>query len=349
MTQAFIAEQIGVSRPKYIDIEKGLKELTVSQVEKLRNILDVSFEDLVGVDTGSLDYRKFLQKFEPAPDIDKKNSLKLFEDRVVRSIWDEKEDKWWFSVIDIVQILTGTDNPRRYWSDLKRKLKYEGSQLYDKIVQLKMTSADGKKYKTDAADAKQIFRIVQSIPSKKAEPFKQWLAKVGAKRVDQMVDPEQSIHQALEDYRRLGYSDDWINLRLKSIEIRKDLTSTWDEHGVKPGQEYATLTDIIYQTWAGKTAKEYKQYKGLHKENLRDNMTNEEMVLSMLAELSTTSITKSRNPQNLEENADCAQAGGNVAKVAREKLEAETGRKVVSKLSAKDLNKNLLGHDRSKV
>ena len=263
------------------------------------------------------------------------NSLKLFEDKLVRSIWDERAEKWWFSIVDVIEILTGSGNPRRYWSDLKIKMKEEGSQLYDKIVQLKMRSSDGKNYKTDAADTEQLLRIIQSIPSKKAEPFKQWLARTGAERIDQMVDPEKSVEQALKDYKRLGYSDNWINQRLKSIEIRKDLTDQWEAHGVKEGQEYATLTDIIYQTWAGKTTKEYKETKGLKKENLRDNMTNEELVLNMLAELSTTSITKARNPRGLEENADCAVAGGNVAKVAKEKLELETGRKVVTPLSAK--------------
>ena len=263
------------------------------------------------------------------------NSLKLFEDKLVRSIWDEGAEKWWFSIVDVIEILTESRNPRRYWSDLKIKMKEEGSQLYDKIVQLKMRSSDGKNYKTDVADTEQLLRIIQSIPSKKAEPFKQWLARTGAERIDQMVDPEKSVEQALKDYKRLGYSDNWINQRLKSIEIRKDLTDQWEAHGVKEGQEYATLTDIIYQTWAGKTTKEYKEMKGLKKENLRDNMTNEELVLNMLAELSTTSITKARSPRGLEENADCAVAGDNVAKVAKEKLELETGRKVVTPLSAK--------------
>ena len=339
-SQAYIAEQIGVSRPKYIDIEKGQKELTVSQLAKLQTILDVTFEDLLGVDTGNPDIHKFIEENNKvAKPVEKDSSFKLFEDKIVRSVWDDKEEKWWFSVIDIVEILSGSDNPRRYWSDLKRKLKDEGSQLYDEIVQLKMQSADGKFYKTDAGDTKQILRIIQSIPSKKAEPFKQWLAKVGSERIDQMVDPEKSIKQGLRDYKRLGYSDNWINQRLKSIEIRKDLTDTWNDHGVS-GQQYATLTDIIYQTWAGKTAKEYKEYKGLKKENLRDNMTNEELVMNMLAELSTTRITKSKNPKTLKENADCAVAGGNVAKTAKEKLEAETGKKVVSRLSAK--NRKLL-------
>lgn len=263
------------------------------------------------------------------------NSIKLFEDKLVRSVWDEENEKWWFSVVDVVGILSEASNPRRYWSDLKRKITAEGGQLYDKIVQLKILANDGKMRTTDVADTEQILRIIQSIPSKKAEPFKQWLAQTGAERIEQMVDPEKSVEQALVDYKRLGYSDNWINQRLKSIEIRKDLTDQWEAHGVKEGQEYATLTDIIYQTWAGKTTKEYKKLKGLTKENLRDNMTNEELVLNMLAELSTTSITKARDPKTLAENADCAVAGGDVARVAREKLELETGRKVVTPLSAK--------------
>ena len=337
LSQAYIAKELNISRPKYIDIEKGLKELTVSQVEALKQILDVSFDDLLGVDTGKFDYKKFLSKTEP--NIDKKSSLKLFEDKVVRSIWDEKAEKWWFSIVDIVGILTEqptTDGARNYWKVLKNRLKKEGSQLVTNCNQLKIQSADGKYYLTDVADTEQIFRIIQSIPSKKAEPFKQWLAKIGTERIDQMVDPELSIHQALEDYRRLGYSDSWINQRLKSIEIRKDLTDTWNKHGIKTGQEYAALTDIIYQTWAEKTTKEYKRFKGLHKENLRDNMTNEEIVLTMLAELSTTNITEARNPQDLEGNAKCAKEGGEVAKIARENLELRTGKKVVSKLSAKN-------------
>lgn len=347
LTQAYVAEQIGVSRPKYIDIEKGLSELTVSQVEKLKALLEVDFEDLLGIDTGRLDYKKFLRENNVddggalgdnmgSRDIGgergggKINSLKLFEDKLVRSVWDEKEEKWWFSVVDVVGILTESNDAGAYWRKLKQRLKAEGVETVTICHGLKMEAADGKMRIADVADTEQIFRIIQSVPSKKAEPFKQWLARVGKERIDQMVDPERSVEQALRDYKRLGYSDNWINQRLKSIEVRKDLTDTWDAHGLKAGQEYATLTDIIYQTWAGKTAKEYKELKGLKKENLRDNMTNEELVLNMLAELSTTSITKARNPQGLEENADCAVAGGDVARVAREKLEAETGRKVVT-------------------
>lgn len=271
------------------------------------------------------------------------NSLKLFEDKLVRSVWDEEAEKWWFSVVDVIGILTESEKPRDYWYRMKKRCSEEEKVELSTICrQLKLESSDGKKYNSEVADVEGILRIIQSIPSKKAEPFKQWLAKTGAERLEQMVDPEKSVEQALKDYKRLGYSDNWINQRLKSIEIRKDLTDQWEAHGVKEGQEYATLTDIIYQTWAGKTTKEYKQLKGLKKENLRDNMTNEELVLNMLAELSTTSITKARAPQGLAENADCAVAGGNVAKVAKEKLELETGRKVVTPLSAKKFFKGQL-------
>ena len=268
-----------------------------------------------------------------------RSSIKLFEDKLIRSVWDDKEEKWYFSVVDVVGVLTDSEDyqkSRKYWNKLKQRLLEEGNETVTNCHQLKLSAKDGKARLTDVADTEQILRLIQSIPSKKAEPFKQWLAATGAERIDQMVDPEKSIHQALKDYKALGYSDNWINQRLKSIEIRKDLTNEWEKHGVKKGQEFASLTDIIYQTWAGKTTKEYKKYKGLKKENLRDNMTNEELVLNMLAELSTTSITKAKNPKTLEENADCAVAGGNVAKTARKQLETETGRKVVSKLSAKD-------------
>lgn len=344
LSQAYVAEQIGVSRPKYINIEKGVSELTVSQLEKLKKLFGVSADDLLGIDTGEIDYRKFLiNTTEPDEDVllrnteGRANSLKLFEDKLVRSVWDEKAEKWWFSVVDVVGILTDSVNGRKYWNKLKQRLKDEGSQTVTNCHQSKVLSKDGKMRLTDVADTEGILRIIQSIPSKKAEPFKQWLAKVGRERIDQMIDPELSIRQALSDYRRLGYSDNWINQRLKSIEIRKDLTDEWIAHGVKTGQEFATLTDIIYQTWAGKTAKEYKDLKGLKKENLRDNMTNEELVLNMLAELSTTNITKAKNPRTLKDTADCATAGGNVAKVAREKLEAETGKKVVTSRAAKNL------------
>lgn len=264
-----------------------------------------------------------------------KNSIKLFGDDKIRAIWDDEQEKWYFSVVDVVAVLTNSPNPQTYWRVLKKRLKDEGNETVTNCNGLKMRAADGKMRLTDVADTEQLLRIIQSVPSPKAEPFKTWLAKVGAERLDQMQDPELSIQQAMIDYKRLGYSDNWINQRLKSIEIRKDLTDQWKTHNVEEGAQYASLTDIIYQTWAGKTAKEYKQFKGLKKESLRDNMTNEELVLNMLAELSATSITKAKNPQTLDENKTCAKEGGNVARVAREELEAKTGRQVVSPLSAK--------------
>ena len=267
-----------------------------------------------------------------------KNSIKLFGDDKIRAIWDDEQEKWYFSVVDVVAVLTNSKDfqtARKYWNKLKQRLKEEGFEPVTNCHQLKMRAADGKMRLTDVADTEQLLRIIQSVPSPKAEPFKAWLAKVGAERLDQMQDPELSIQQAMIDYKRLGYSDNWINQRLKSIEIRKDLTDQWKIHNVEEGVQYASLTDIIYQTWAGKTAKEYKQRKGLKKENLRDNMTNEELVLNMLAELSATSITKAKNPQTLDENKTCAKEGGDVARVAREELEAKTGRQVVSPLSAK--------------
>lgn len=264
-----------------------------------------------------------------------KNSIKLFGDDKIRAIWDDEQEKWYLSVVDVVAVLTNSPNPQTYWRVLKKRLKDEGNETVTNCNGLKMRAADGKMRLTDVADTEQLLRIIQSVPSPKAEPFKTWLAKVGAERLDQMQDPELSIQQAMIDYKRLGYSDNWINQRLKSIEIRKDLTDQWKTHNVEEGVQYASLTDIIYQTWAGKTAKEYKQLKGLKKESLRDNMTNEELVLNMLAELSATSITKAKNPQTLDENKTCAKEGGNVARVAREELEAKTGRQVVSPLSAK--------------
>ena len=265
----------------------------------------------------------------------KKNAIKLFEDKLVRSVWDDEKEEWYFSVNDVVQLLTDTANVNSYLKTLRNRDEELSKGWLQIVTPLAVETAGGKQ-KTNFANAKGLFRIIQSIPSKKAEPFKQWLAKVGAERLDQLQDPELSIKQGLEDYRRLGYSDDWINQRLKSIEIRKDLTDQWKSHNVEEGVQYAALTDIIYQAWAGKTAKEYKQFKGLKKENLRDNMTNEELVLNMLAELSTTSITKAKNPKNLEENAKCAHEGGTVAAVARRELESKTGRSVVTPLNAKD-------------
>ena len=265
----------------------------------------------------------------------KREISKLFEDRKIRAVWDDKEEKWYFSIVDVVAVLTDSENPQTYWRVLKNRLKKEGNQTVTNCNALKLRAADGKMRLTDVADTEQLFRLIQSIPSPKTEPIKQWIAHVAAERIDQMQDPELSIQQAMMDYKRLGYSDNWINQRLKSIEIRKDLTDQWKLHNVEEGIQYATLTDIIYQHWAGKTAKEYKEFKGLKKENLRDNMTNEELVLNMLAELSTTSITKSKNPQTLEDNMKCAADGGDVARVAREQLEVKTGRNVVSPLSAK--------------
>ena len=264
-----------------------------------------------------------------------KEAIKLFEEKRVRTAWDDEQEKWYFSIVDVVDVLTDSADPTAYWRKLKQRLKAEGNETVTNCHGLKMKALDGKMRLTDVADTEQLFRIIQSIPSPKAEPFKRWMAQVAAERIDQMQDPERSIHQAMSDYKRLGYSDNWINQRLKSIEIRKDLTDQWRLHNVEEGIQYATLTDIIYQAWAGKTAKGYKQYKGLKKENLRDNMTNEELVLNMLAELSTTSITKAKDPQNLEENMQCAAEGGEVARVAREQLESKTGRDVVSPLSAK--------------
>lgn len=265
----------------------------------------------------------------------KKNSIKLFEDKLVRSVWDEEKEEWFFSVNDVVQILTDSTNVTDYIKKMRKRDEELGKGWGQIVTPLSVQTAGGKQ-KTNFTNTQGLFRIIQSIPSKKAEPFKQWLAKVGAERLDQLQDPELSIKQGLEDYRRLGYSDDWINQRLKSIEIRKDLTDQWKEHNVEEGVQYAALTDIIYQAWAGKTAKEYKKFKGLKKENLRDNMTNEELVLNMLAELSATSITKAKNPQTLEENALCAHEGGTVAAVARRELESKTGRSIVTPLNARD-------------
>lgn len=264
-----------------------------------------------------------------------KQAIQLFEERKVRTVWDDEAGKWYVSIVDVIAVLTESKDAAAYWRKLKQRLKAEGNETVTNCHGLKMKAADGKMRLTDVADTEQLLRIIQSIPSPKAEPFKQWMAHVASERLDQMQDPELSIEQAMMDYKRLGYSDNWINQRLKSIEIRKDLTDQWKLHNVEEGVQYATLTDIIYQQWTGKSAKEYKQFKGLKKENLRDNMTNEELVLNMLAELSTTSITKAKNPQTLGENMQCAADGGDVARVAREQLEQKTGREVVTPLSAK--------------
>ena len=265
------------------------------------------------------------------------DKLQMFENQAIRTAWDEEKEEWYFSIVDVIAVLTDSPNPRKYWSVLKTRLKKEGSELTTNCSQLKMPSSDGKYYKTDVADTEQLFRLIQSIPSPKAEPFKLWMAQVAKERLDQMQDPELSIQQAMMDYKRLGYSDNWINQRLKSIEIRKDLTDEWKRHGLQEGVQFATLTDIIYKTWAGKTAKEYKQFKGLKKENLRDNMTNTELVLNMLAELSTKKISEAQNPESFNEHMEVARKGGSIAKDARLKLEQETGEKVVTPLNAKDV------------
>lgn len=264
-----------------------------------------------------------------------KNKIQLFEEKKVRTVWDDETEEWYFSVVDVVEALTDSDRSRKYWNDLKKKLKTEGSELSEKIGQLKLKSPDGKMRLTDVANTDQLFRLIQSIPSPKAEPFKLWIAQVAKERLDQMQDPELSIEQAMLDYKLLGYSDNWINQRLKSIEIRKDLTDEWKSRGLEEGIHFATLTDIIYKTWADKTAKEYKQFKGLKKENLRDNMTNTELVLNMLAELSTKRISEATNPEAMDEHAEAAKQGGEIARNARLELEAKTGEKVVSPLNAK--------------
>ncbi len=266
-----------------------------------------------------------------------KNAIKIFEDKKIRTLWDDETEEWYFSIVDVIAILTDSPVPRKYWSVLKNRLKKEGSELTTNCSQLKMQSTDGKFYLTDCASTEQLFRLIQSIPSPKAEPFKLWMARVASERLDQMQDPELSIQQAMYDYKRLGYSDNWINQRLKSIEVRKELTDEWKRHGLEEGLHFASLTDIIYKAWADKTAKEYKKFKGLKKENLRDNMTNKELVLSMLAELSTKEISESSDPETFDDHVDIARRGGNIARDARQKLEAETGKKVISPLNSRSL------------
>ncbi|MDV7051512.1 Bro-N domain-containing protein [Bacteroides ovatus] len=265
----------------------------------------------------------------------KKDAIKIFEDKKIRTVWDDKTEEWYFSVIDVIEALTDTTNPRRYWSDLKIKLSKEGSQLYDSIVQLKMPAPDGKMRKTDVATTKQLFRLIQSVPSPKAEPFKLWIAQVAKERLDEMQDPELTIDRAMMEYKALGYSDNWINQRLKSIEIRKELTDEWKARGLEEGVQFATLTDIITKTWSGNTTKEYKKYKGLKKENLRDNMTNTELVLNMLAELSTKQISEANSPESFNEHIEIAKQGGGIARNARLELEERTGHSVISPLNAK--------------
>jgi hypothetical protein len=257
-------------------------------------------------------------------------AIQLFEGKQIRYVWDDEQEKYFFSVVDIIQVLTDTNTPRRYWSDLKRKLAAEGSEMYEKIVQLKLSAADGKKYLTDVADTRQVFRLIQSVPSKKAEPFKLWLAALGQERMNQLQDPELSIEQAIKDYRRLGYPEDWINQRIKTIEIRKGLTDEWQRGGMQVKRDYALLTDIISKTWSGMTTHEYKEFKGLRKESLRDNMTNVELMLNGLAEAAATELSKRENPKGFAQNAQVAKRGGDVAHVARERLEQELGDSVIS-------------------
>lgn len=264
------------------------------------------------------------------------NAIKLFEEKRVRTVWDDKQEKWFFSVVDVVAVLTDSANPTDYLKKMRKRDPELGSFVGTNCPQVAMLTDTGKKRLTLAADTEGMFRIIQSIPSPKAEPFKLWMARVAAERLDQMQNPELSINQALMDYKRLGYSDNWINQRLKSIEIRKELTDEWKRHGLQEGMQFATLTDIIYQTWSDMTAREYKQFKGLKKENLRDNMTNKELVLNMLAELSTKEISESRNPETFSEHQQIARQGGEIARNARMELEEKTGKEVISPMNAKD-------------
>lgn len=271
----------------------------------------------------------------------KETAIKLFQDHRVRVHWDNKQEKWFFSIIDVIGVLTESERPRKYWSDLKSKLKSEGSEVSEKIGQLKMKSSDGKMRITDIADTEQLLRLIQTIPSPKAEPFKLWLAKVGYERIEETEDPEKAFDRAMETYLKKGYSINWINQRLKSIEVRKELTDEWESRGIKKGIEYAILTDEITKAWTSMTTREYKDLKNLKKENLRDNMTNLELVLNMLAEASTTEISKEQNPETFDENIDVAQKGGEVAHAARKQLEDTTGKKVISPLKAKELGKRI--------
>jgi hypothetical protein len=270
----------------------------------------------------------------------KVNAIQLFENKKVRTIWDAEQEKWYVSIIDVIAVLTESVDANAYWRKLKQRLKAEGNETVTNCHGLKMQAPDGKMRLTDVADTEQLFRLIQTIPSQKAEPFKLWLAQIASERLDEMQDPELTIDRALEQYLQLGYSENWINQRLKSIEIRKELTDEWKNRGLKEGQQFAILTDIITQSWSGKTTKEYKILKGLKKENLRDNMTNTELILNMLAEASTKDISKAVNPDTFEDNMSVAKQGGNVANVARKELEAKTGQKVVTSSNAKLLLKS---------
>ena len=266
----------------------------------------------------------------------KREEIKSFDNRKIRTVWDEEQEKWYFSIVDVVSVLTDSIDPGSYWRKLKQRLKAEGNETVTNCHSLKMKASDGKMRKTDVADMNQLFRIIQSIPSPKAEPFKQWMAQVSATRWEQMQDPEMSIEQAIADYRRLGYSEQWINRRIKSIEVRKELTDEWNRSGVNEEQEYAILTDIITKEWSGMTTKQYKNHKGLKKESLRDNMTNVELALNMLAEASTTEISKQKNPRGFRQSTKIAKEGGSVAKAARKQLEMKTGKSAISSKKAAD-------------
>ena len=267
------------------------------------------------------------------------DKIQLFEDKRIRTAWDEEREEWYFSIVDVVDVLTGSENPRRYWSDLKRKLKAEGANaLYEKIVQLKLRAPDGKRRLTDVADTQQLLRIIQSIPSPKAEPFKLWLAQVGRERIEETIDPELTIDRALETYLRKGYTREWVNQRLQAIQVRKELTDEWDARGVQRGSEYAILTDEISRAWSGMTTGQYKRFKGLKKENLRDNMTTLELVLNMLAEATTTELSKEHQPETFEENKEIARRGGRIAGETRKSIEADTGKPVITSQNAAQLN-----------
>ena len=267
------------------------------------------------------------------------NEIQLFDGKQVRYVWDEEQEKYFFSVVDVIQVLTDSENPRNYWKVLKNRLRKEGNESVTNCNQLKLPASDGKSYLTDVADTEQVFRLIQSVPSKKAEPFKLWLAALGQERMNQLQDPELSIEQAIKDYRRLGYSEDWINQRIKTIEIRKGLTDEWQRGGMKEDHDYAILTDIISRAWSGMTTREYKKYKGLRKENLRDNMTNVELMLNGLAEAAATELSRRENPKGFAQNANIAQRGGDVAHVARERLEQELGDTVISDKRALNFTK----------
>ena len=266
----------------------------------------------------------------------KKQAIQLFQERKVRTAWDEQEEKWYFSIVDVCAVLTDSPNPRNYWKVLKHRLLKEGNQTVTNCNQLKLRAEDGRMRLTDVADTEQLFRIIQSIPSPKAEPFKQWMAQVASQRIDQIQDPELSIDQAIVDYKRLGYSDAWINQRIKSIEVRKELTDEWKRTGVQEGLEYGSLTDIITREWSGFSTKQYKQFKGLKKENLRDNMTNLEIALNILAEASATELSKQRDPKGFNAQKKVAKDGGSVAKAARNQLESKLGHSIISSAKASD-------------